>query len=508
MKKKFTLFLSVMVLFAVVSGCAIRKTATQDAPNESVALKWVLGGPGKQKESDLVWEEFNKQLQAYVPNTTIEFEVIPFADYGEKWKLMMASDEQVDIAWAGYAIPSFVEEVEREAYLPLDELIQKHAPDLKAELPEWLLNLGKVDGITYAIPNYQVMATTPIGVRAVKELSSKYLDYERLFQTYQAWEKDPDAGKDFYGVFEDFLRKVKENGRIGNGVGVATFGSFPNKQNIDTTTVPNFLVDLDTMEVFCAYEADYYKLWWDTAADWYKKGYIRSDILSVPNPGVDQPKNNYVMWQHRTCYSYQEKAESAQYGYDIEVIPIGTKNIIKNEIPVTCTTIPRTSINPTRAMKVIDLMNTKKGKDIYNMLVFGLEGIHYKNISDNRIETSYLTTPTTNDAYGIQKWVVGNTIHAYETQNDMEGWSDFMQDLDNNAQISSIIGFKPDTSSIGVEIAQVTAVAKEYVTALDYGVSPNHEEVYREFMSKLEMAGSKKIITELQAQLDKWLESK
>jgi hypothetical protein len=42
--------------------------------------------------------------------------------------------------------------------------------------------------------------------------------------------------------------------------------------------------------VFCAYEADYYKLWWDTAADWYKKGYIRSDILSVPNPGVDQPK--------------------------------------------------------------------------------------------------------------------------------------------------------------------------------------------------------------------------
>ena len=80
--------------------------------------------------------------------------------------------------------------------------------------------------------------------------------------------------------------------------------------------------------------------------------------------------------------------------------------------------------------------------------------------------------------------------------------------MDNNAQISSIIGFKPDTSSIGVEIAQVTAVAKEYVTALDYGVSPNHEEVYREFMSKLEMAGSKKIITELQAQLDKWLESK
>ena len=33
-------------------------------------------------------------------------------------------------------------------------------------------------------------------------------------------------------------------------------------------------------------------------------------------------------------------------------------------------------------MQLIGLMNTEKGKDLYNLLVFGIEGEHYTKVND------------------------------------------------------------------------------------------------------------------------------
>lgn len=37
-------------------------------------------------------------------------------------------------------------------------------------------------------------------------------------------------------------------------------------------------------------------------------------------------------------------------------------------------------------MQLIGLMNTEKGKDLYNLLVFGIEGEHYTKVNDKEIQ--------------------------------------------------------------------------------------------------------------------------
>ena len=74
-----------------------KKTADD---NKEVTLKWVMSGPGKQKDADTVWAKYNEELQKMpgFKNTTVEFDVIPTSEYAQKFMLMLTSDEKVDIA--------------------------------------------------------------------------------------------------------------------------------------------------------------------------------------------------------------------------------------------------------------------------------------------------------------------------------------------------------------------------------------------------------------------------
>ena len=508
MKNKKTLCAALAVMLTLTTGVftGCNKNSAKDNSNENVKLKWVMLGPGKQKDADMVWNKFNEQLKEYVPNTEVEFEIIEGSAFGEKWQLMSAASEQIDIAWTGYAISSFIGEVEKGAYLPLDNLIDENAPDLKKELPDWIFELGKVNNEIYAIPNYQMMATSPYGIHIRKE-HEKYMDIEAIQAKYNEWATNPEAGKEVYQLFADYFQKMKDNGKIGNGVGLGSFKGLTKKQTYDGTTVPGFVIDTDTMTVEYEDMSDYKKLWYDTVADWYKKGYVRNDILSENMDGVDEAEKGYILWAHGYFNDTSEKTESLSKGFECRVFGLGEKYYIKNTVPATMTTIGRTSVNPARAIKVIDLMNTKKGKDLYNLLSFGIEDVHYKKVSDNRIEPiDYVSQGDSNSKYGLFKWAVGNTANSFELSSDEEGMAEYIRSIDENAEILPCVGFKPDTSGLTVELAQISSVKKEFET-LNFGAHSNYEEIYEEYMSKLKSAGVEKVIDELQKQLDEWLKT-
>ena len=85
-KRAASLVVCICLLIGVLSGCGCSKDT-----NDVVTLKVVLGGVGEMADSQMVWEEFNKKLADFMPNTRVEFEVIPYAEYREKWKLMAAA---------------------------------------------------------------------------------------------------------------------------------------------------------------------------------------------------------------------------------------------------------------------------------------------------------------------------------------------------------------------------------------------------------------------------------
>lgn len=501
MKKLTAMVLAAAMSLSFVAGCGVKKENKND---DSVVLKWVVIGPGKQKDADMVITKFNEKLNEYMPGTSVDLEVISDADYSEKWNLMMATNEEIDIAWTGYAV-DFNEQMQQGSYMALDELIEKYGADMKAELPEWLFDLSTVDGKIYAIPNYQMMATWPKGLRMLKEHSDKYFDRDAIMQKYLEWENDFEKGKEFYGLIGDGLQKMKDAGVIGQGVDVKRFGKFTDKLRMDTTTVKGFSVDMDTFKVEIDAKSDYMKLWYDTAAEWYKKGYIRSDILSAQNYGTDSYRHGFVLWS----FQYDEGAaerEGSEHNVVLDAIPLGTTDIIKNAVPSTATVIPRTSKNPEKAMQLLNLLNSKKGAELYNLLTWGIEGTHYEKENENRIITPYNKTQgVAEDDYGIWNWALASIKNSYENQAQTKGWTEYVSAKDEKAEISPVLGFKPDTSKLATEIAQFRAVEDEYQKTLSYGAADNHEALYKEYIDKLDRAGGEKIREELQRQLDEWV---
>ena len=77
------LVLSIMLIIGTVAGCGKKETSKKGDGN--VTLKWVIGATGAMKDCNRVFAEFNKQLQKYMPGTTVEFEVNERLEGESKW---------------------------------------------------------------------------------------------------------------------------------------------------------------------------------------------------------------------------------------------------------------------------------------------------------------------------------------------------------------------------------------------------------------------------------------
>lgn len=495
--------ISVMLIGGALAGCGTGNQSDSSG-GKKTTLRWMLMGPGEQQDSKEVWAAFNEKLQEYMPGTQVEIEVIPSSEYAEKWRLLAASGEELDLAWTGFSL-TYSDEVRKGSYKPLNELIDSKGQDLKKELPDFVWDLTSVDGKIYSVPNFQQMTYIPC-ILAQTELLEKYGNAQEIERVWKSSKEPTEAG---YKLLEDYLSKAKAAGDIRQGMG-GSMGQFRLTGYETITSIANVKKGDDTYKVVSELDVPGNQLYYRTVADWYKKGYIKNDILSVQNvEEYTNKEDGYILYGHQYLPGESER-RTKTYGYGITAIPIDTEYFVANTPSTTSTVIPRTSKHPELAMQFIDLINTQKGKELYNMLVYGLEGKHYNKLADDRIETIGYNgaSPTSNDKYGIQKWTVGNTFNAYLTQSMEDGYTEMLKEVHNNAHKSSLMGFSPDLNSIKTEVAQVQAVKTEYDKVLRFGAMDDFETTWNEYRNKMKLAGEEKIVQTVQEQLNEWLKTK
>jgi len=504
MKRILCAILCICLAAGMLAGCGNKA----EDPNEQVTLKWIIGGPGKLEDSDKVWAMFNEELQAYIPNTEVEFTVIPHADYAEKWRLMSAAQEPMDIAWVSWAL-NFVDEVSKGSFMDITDLIAEYGQEMKSELPEWLLDLTTIDGRIYAIPNYQMMAS-PIGFSVDTEHVEKgWIDIAAASERFTS--KEP-MYKEDYKIFEDYFDKVQQSGEKVK-YPAADFLKRAIKEKIGLpymgyeTVVANaaVLVDGDSYKVYDTltdFPENYQ--YYDLVNEWYNKGYIRKDILSNPT----EKEGDYLLWW-TSVFKGTEERLAIKRGKPMSVINFRDYITIGYKGSNTNTAIAASSTHPERAMQLINLMNSKRGASLLNRLTYGIEGDHYKKVSENRIEWLEPEVPgSSNNRYGYENWALGNALNTFTTQSDPEDWNEYLhKEINMNAKMSKLGGFTLDTNPIKLEIAQYQAKLKEY-DYLDKGTTPNYKELLAERNQKLKEAGSDKIVAEVQRQIDEWLKTK
>jgi putative aldouronate transport system substrate-binding protein len=480
---------------------------------EPVTLKWVFLSPGDQKDAQEVWDAFNEKLQEYLPNTTVEFEGITSADYAEKWKLISASQENVDIVWHGWMVP-YVTEVRKGSYMELDELMAEYAPSLSKEIPENILDKSRVDGKLYSIPCLQQMVSYVSTLQFPIKIYEKYKDQINAEELAELFSSHQKMDQELWDEIEKYIVMIKEGGDLQKGV----FGFADHVEKGYEWILNPYKVDInsDDYTPINLYRTPEYANFVKVYSDWYQKGYIRKDILTADNASQEiyevRGGGNYLVGQGYYPTESEITSSEAAGKSAYVIIPFDNKHYIPYAASATNMAISANSKNPERAMQLIELMNTEKGKDLYNLMVYGIEGKHYNKINDNEIEPiGYASQPTADSPYGQYKWAIGNIFNGYETymeEKPVTLKNEFIKQLNEEAAPSKMKGFTLDTDPIKTELAQVNAVIGEYKTTLNSGAAPDADKLYQDFVDKLIKAGDDKIVEEVQRQINEWLKNK
>ena len=548
--KKRTLCLllaMIMVLSIVLAGCSktaetpaadetpatvepAEATDTPAAPEETAepaleqkTIQLMITGSGKQNGSDAAWAAFNELLQKYVPNTTVEFIDVPFAEYSEKFTQVLASGEGVDLAWVGWLVDKPTN-INDGNLMPLDDLIAEYGQGIVDTLGEDVVEIHRnaADGKLYYLPSWQGLSGDRRGWVVVTELAELAGDtwIDDTKAALDKWRNHYSGIEDFQAVLDQatkYLAAAKEAGKLGAGINTGrAFGWSMYTGNMPFLFVGGAEIGVpfedNTFTVTDGVASEHYKLYAKTMADWYKEGYIRSDIMSVDTSTLTTPKNGeitdttYVFSCDPYLTEADQEAAIADAGMDMTYLPI-EENAYLILGGDTSYAIPYCADEPERAMMVLNAIYSQP--DLYNTLIYGIEGEDYTKNADGTITTSYVgASPTADDSYGIQRWIIGSCKNALINNGTDPNYYTDLEALESTARVNPFMNFTFDRTNVEGICASILNVYYEYGSQLDNGVGgDNWEDIYNSYLAARKDAGVEELIAEFQNQLNAYIEA-
>ncbi len=408
-------------------------------------------------------------------------------------QLMDAAGEEYDLAFTAGWINNYKNNVESGgAYVVLDEMLYEYAPKTMEAHPDNITEGGtKIGGHLYGIPGLQV-AFRQANLVFNKELVEKYdmLDDIRsikslddvtpLLQTIKDNESDiipMHISKD-WDMFEERPQDSYFHKVVGN---MPIYMGYDNKIYSPLDDVINERDNLVNAR----------------AVDWMEKGGFFHPDAAMGNNSMEEEKKAGRIFMISDVNKPGVEADMLQrYGYEVIAQPLGQSTISTGSITSNMTCVSRTSKNPERAVMLLELMNNNK--DLYNIIVFGLEGQHYEKTGENRVEV------TNGDGYSGYAWMMGNQFNAYILPAQADDVWEVTKELNAQADSSPDLGFYFDDDPVKTQVANVTAVWEEYNDILHYGILSDYEAMTAERNEKLKQAGIEEVVAEMQAQVDAW----
>ncbi len=541
----------IMVLSIVLAGCSktaetpaadetpattepaetTDNTETPEAPEETAepaleqkTIQLMITGAGKQANSDKVWAAFNEQLQQYVPNTTVEFIDVPFEEYSEKFSQVLASGEGVDLAWTGWLINK-PQNIADGNLMPLDDLLAEYGQGIVDILGENVVEIHRNadDGKLYYLPSWQGLCGERRGWLVVTEIAELAGDtwIEDTEAALNKWLNNYSEGTEAFQAVLDqatkYLAAAKEAGKLGAGIntgrvfGWSMYNGTRSNPGVGGSEIGIPFED-NTFTVIDGVASEHYKLYAKTMADWYKEGYIRSDIMSVDTSTLTTPKNGeitdttYVFSCDPYLTEADQEAAIADAGMDMTYLPI-EENAYLILGGDTSYAIPYCADEPERAMMVLNAIYSQP--DLYNTLIYGIEGEDYTKNGDGTTTTSYVgASPTADDSYGIQRWIIGSCKNALINNGTDPNYYADLEALEETARVNPFLNFTFDRTNVEGICASILNVYYEYGPQIDNGVAgDNWEELYNNYMAARKDAGIEELVTEFQNQLNAYIEA-
>ncbi|WP_438444108.1 ABC transporter substrate-binding protein [Gorillibacterium sp. sgz5001074] len=452
-------------------------------------IKMFVPGGSVQKDQELVNQEVSKYLKDKI-NASFELTVIDWGSWQDKINLKFASNEPFDLLytanWDNYST-----KIQQGNIIPLNDLIDKFAPEAKKQLNPALLEGGKFNGKNYGFPVNKEVASQ-YGIMLRKDLVDKYKIDTAKIKTLE----------DLPPIFD--MIKEKEQGvtPLMMDKGSTLINRFFDIQDYESMGGQFAKVKRGAAEIKAVngLTSPEYKMSLDVARKWFLAGYVNKDAATL------QDLNGAL--KAGKAFSYLEQLKP---GKDAEVsMATGiqwvqvelTKPIIStSDTTGSMSSISRTSKDPERAMMFLNLLHTDKY--LVNLIAFGIEGKHYVKKGDNIIDFPPGVDAKSSGYNLNQAWLYGNQFNDYLwASENPKKWENFKK-FNDSAETSKVLGFIFDPANVKSEAAAGNNVYKEFTPGLHTG-SVDPDEVLPKYIEKAKSVGIEKIIAETQRQLDEW----
>ncbi len=438
----------------------------------------------------MVQDELNRLTKEKI-NATVNLEPLSVGVYAEQANLMLSSGEAFDLLFTSIG-QNFQGKVNSGQLLPLDDLLSEYGQGIVDAVGEEYLQAGSVEGEVFGVPTIRDFAAdTQLCMRA--DIVEKYdiditgiedlADITPILEVVH--ENEPDMAPLIPNVVGDtILQTWLPYDPLGDYMGV----------------LMDYGQNLDVVNLF---ETEEYASWVNQVYDWYNAGYILEDIATSTSDKYTLYKNDAAFaFIARGKPGYEEQEERGT-GMEMDCVQLRSGFANTSTVANVMWSVPSSSEHPEKAIQFLNLLYTDE--EIFNLLVWGIEGEHYVKVSENVI-----TYPEGLDAgtvgYGqALGWEFGNQFLEYVQEGyDPTIWEE-MREFNENAIKSQAMGFVFDNSNVKNEVAAVTNVMDQYQLGLETGTIDPETELPN-FIQALQDAGIDAIIAEKQAQIDAWAE--
>jgi putative aldouronate transport system substrate-binding protein len=463
---------------------ALAAQADTDIPTVRVMFLVMTEVPG---DLPRVEEALNRLL---LPRIGARIKLLPISQssYSQHVNLKLSGREGADLMVAFFDFFSSI--AAKGLLLPLDGLLDSFGSGIKPVLGADYLELGRVNGNTYGVSigssvnRFGLIARRDIceelGIRLEQITSLDKLDpVLRLLK-----EKKPRmAPLAPYLVGNSIIQVYNTSDPLGDGFGV-------------------LLENGTTLRVVDWYASAQYRRLLQKVRSWYLDGLIMPEATTNKEEFTALLKYDRVWGCIGPINPQTDSQHSILSGKSIGSMAFTPSYTNTTMAAVNQWVIPLNSRYPEKAMQFLNLLYTDP--EVVNVLVYGIQGIHYIRRSDGRLE-AVQNKDAAQSQYnfsGISWELVNQSLLELMADQPADLWRQ-IRDNNRNARKSLAFGFNYDPSAVRTEIAAVTEAVRRYQLPLECGVVDPAVQLPA-FIAALKTAGMDLIMAEKQRQLDAW----
>lgn len=497
MKRKLLSAALILSLAASMVGCG-GKEANEDGSKQTAATDTKSEGTAStDKEAtteepvELTWYMFGDEptgtpevqaaLDAYTLeklNATVDLNFVSPGEFNQKMSVIINSGENYDLTFTASWTNNYQSNAEKGAYREIDSLLDKHAPELKAFIPEYLWDIAKVNGTTYGMPVFKDVA------------AARYLYFPvEMLEKYNLNADDMNT----LDKLEPGLKAIKENEP--NIIPMPLFKSGYEIYNGEFDMVINHFIPVGIKigegdKAINIIEHPFTESAMKTLRRYYEAGYINADAATLE----ERPKNGFAF--NDGGFPYADSIWSQQLGFPVKSTIRGIPVVATGSGRGSMHAISSTSQNPGKALELLQLINL----DEYarNLITYGIEGRDYTKLKENYIEVAP-------DAFSNYAFATGTFFDSlYVTSPDPEDkWDKIKAWIVDDSTPSPVVGFAFNQEPVVNELAAIKNVTDKYYPLLFTGtVDPETERP--KLLAELKKAGIDRVIDEVNKQIDEW----